>query len=676
MPDHIAGLDNETVTTGEPLVDAPERTSAAASEHVLDDAACQACACTHHVPLARQRGWTLRQCQGCGLISVFPQPTAAQLAALYSKQAGYFVTATPDLSATSPQPARRLHHLLAAAGIQRGRLLDVGCATGQLIYHMARLGWQTTGIDVNADAVAVARQNGLDVAESTLEGLSSADAFFDVIHMGDVLEHVQRPQHALLAARRLLRPGGLLVLRTPNADCSFARATLRLSRWLGLPWAWSEAPYHLYEFSPETLARLIDSAGLTVTELSYRRRTSFLYALGASGFFDSLKHRLKRRGRYTFDWRLITSLPKLIGVGLLLLPAFVYGALADRRRPTGYTMLVTARRPSIDGEKPLAGTSHTERRENGDRQLIAEASHSSSRSKQVPVPILPQRQRENGDRQLIAGASPGPCRSEQVPVPIFQQQAEILGVAFDLVSREHALARIESWRQTGRREYVTFSNPHSVMMARRDRHLARAFDQAGMTLPDGAGIIVAADLLGHRHHGRITGPSFMLACCDRGRQHGYRHYFCGGRQGVAETLAARLAARFPGLRVAGACSPPFRQLTPDEDKALVARINSAKPDIVWVGLGAPKQESWMAARARRIEATAMIGVGAAFDFHAGTASWAPRWVRRLGVEWAYRLAREPRRMWRRNLDSPLFLLAVVGQWMPRLLRFVIGRADR
>jgi len=614
MADHTAVLDNETKTIDEPLVDA-------SPQQAPDDAACQVCACTDHVPVAGQRGWTLRRCRACGLISVFPQPTAAELAALYSRRDGYFATAEADLSRTSPEPARRFREQLAAAGIRRGRLLDVGCATGQLMYHMARFGWQTTGIDVNADAVAVARANGLDVAEGALEEMSFADAFFDVIHMGDVLEHLQRPQQALLTVHRLLRPGGLLVLRTPNADCAFARASLRLSRWLGLPWAWSEAPYHLHEFSPETLTRLIDSAGIEMTQLRCDGRASFLYTLGASGFFDDLKRRLKRDGRYRFDWRLVTSLPKLIGVSLLLLPAFVYGVVADRRRRTGYRMLVTARRASIDGEE-------------------------------LPA-FAPSVEHE----------------------ALVERRADILGVAFNLVSREHALERIESWRQAGERKYVTFSNPHSVMTARRDGHTAQAFEEAGMTLPDGTGIIVAASLLGYRHHGRITGPSFMLACCDQGRQHGYRHYFCGGREGVAETLAARLAARLPGLRVVGTCSPPFREATPDEDNALVAHINSAKPDIVWVGLGAPKQECWMAAHAGRVEATAMIGVGAAFDFHAGTTSWAPRWVRRLGVEWAYRLACEPRRMWRRNLDSPLFLLAVVGPWIRRLLGPRTARTD-
>lgn len=612
MTDHTAVLESEAATIDEPLVGVEEQRSAL-PQRPHDGDGCEACGCTRRVPIARQRGWTLRRCESCGLTFVSPQPTAAQLAALYSRSAGYFATAETDLSRTSPEPARRLHEQLVAAGTHEGRFLDVGCATGRLIYHMARLGWHVTGIDVNADAVAVARANGLDVAEGVLETQSFPNASFDAVHMGDVLEHLPHPRQALLTAQRLLRPGGLLVVHTPNADCGFARASLSLSRWFGLPWLWSEAPYHLHEFTPAALSRLLDRAGFEVTQIRCDGRPSFLYALGASGFFDNLKRWLKRGGRYRFGWGLITSLPKLIGVGLLLLPAFVYGLVVDHRRRSGHRMLVTARRPPIDSQRAPAIAAPSERK--------------------APV----------------------------------GHQGDILGVTFDLPSCEQALARIESWRRRGERRYVTFCNPHSVVMSRRDEQLARAFRHAGMTLPDGTGIIVAAGLLGYRHHGRITGPSFMLACCDWGRQHGFRHYFYGGGEGVAEALAARLAARFPGLRVVGTSSPPYREPSQQEQQALVANVNAAKADIVWVGLGAPKQERWMAAVVGQVEATAMIGVGAAFDFHAGTMRWAPRWVRRLGIEWAYRLACEPRRMWRRNLDSPLFLLAVVGQWIRRLL---------
>src|SRR5439155_3417475 len=133
-------------------------------------------------------------------------------------------------------------------------------------------------------------------------------------------------------------------------------------------------------------------------------------------------------------------------------------------------------------------------------------------------------------------------------------------------------------------------------------------------LPDGIGISLAADLLSYEHSGRLSGPELMLYLCDRGRQHELTHYFRGGGEGVAEKLAAELSSRYPGLRVAGYATPPFGQIGAAEDAALVRKINDARPDIVWVGLGAPKQEKWMAAHLRKIEAPAMIGVGAAFDF--------------------------------------------------------------
>jgi len=153
----------------------------------------------------------------------------------------------------------------------------------------------------------------------------------------------------------------------------------------------------------------------------------------------------------------------------------------------------------------------------------------------------------------------------------------------------------------------------------------------------------------------------MLRLCDWGREMGLRHFFYGGRPGIAERLADRLEARFPGLQVVGVHCPPFRALTPAEDKEVIQRINNSNPDIVWVGLGSPKQEKWMAQHRRNIRATAMIGVGAAFDFHSGRVKWAPVWMRKMGIEWAYRLAQEPKRMWRRNVNSFVFLARVLHQ---------------
>jgi len=198
-------------------------------------------------------------------------------------------------------------------------------------------------------------------------------------------------------------------------------------------------------------------------------------------------------------------------------------------------------------------------------------------------------------------------------------------------------------------------NPHSVLLCHRDLEMRKSADAATLVLPDGVGIVLAANVLGYAHQGRVTGPTLLLRLCDEGRAHGYRHFFYGGAAGIADELAERLCLRYPGLQVAGTYCPPFRRLSGREDVAIVRRINSTRPDIVWVGLGAPKQEKWLAAHKGRINATAMIGVGAAFDFHSGNVKWAPRWIRKIGCEWAFRLVREPKRMWRRNVDNTLFL---------------------
>jgi len=237
----------------------------------------------------------------------------------------------------------------------------------------------------------------------------------------------------------------------------------------------------------------------------------------------------------------------------------------------------------------------------------------------------------------------------------------ISGVRFDLISCESAIQAIQQWSEKGEQNYVVVTNPHSVMLCRRDREMCLATKSAGLVLPDGVGVVLAARLLGYKHSGRVTGPALMLNCCDWGRRFGFRHFFYGGKPGVAEKLAERLSSRFAGLQVAGSLCPPFRKLTDEEDAEIVERMNAARATIVWVGLGAPKQEKWMAGHLGRVQAAAMIGVGAAFDFHAGTARWAPRWMRMLGLEWLYRLYCAPRRMWRRNLDSPLFLLGVLRQ---------------
>jgi N-acetylglucosaminyldiphosphoundecaprenol N-acetyl-beta-D-mannosaminyltransferase len=175
-------------------------------------------------------------------------------------------------------------------------------------------------------------------------------------------------------------------------------------------------------------------------------------------------------------------------------------------------------------------------------------------------------------------------------------------------------------------------------------------------------LVWLSHLKGHTEVERVYGPDLMLACCSRSLERGYRHYLYGGGPGVPERLAERLRQRFPGISIVGCHSPPFRPLTATEDAAIVRQINEARPDIVWVSLSTPKQERWMATHRSPLLAPVMIGVGAAFDMHAGLKPQAPRWMQRSGLEWLFRLLSEPRRLWRRYLrNNPLFVWQLLLQ---------------
>jgi N-acetylglucosaminyldiphosphoundecaprenol N-acetyl-beta-D-mannosaminyltransferase len=200
------------------------------------------------------------------------------------------------------------------------------------------------------------------------------------------------------------------------------------------------------------------------------------------------------------------------------------------------------------------------------------------------------------------------------------------------------------------------------MASQADSELRGIHNLAGLVTPDGMPLVWIGRLQGHRQMDRVYGPDLMLALCERSVPRGYRNYFYGGAASVPEQLAEGLQSRFPGLQVSGTYSPPFRPLTPDEDADVVTKINAAQSDIVWVGLGTPKQERWMAAHVGRIDAPVLLGVGAAFDFHTGRLPQAPNWMRRSGLEWCFRLLTEPKRLWRRYLsNNPRFVALVLLQ---------------
>lgn len=241
-------------------------------------------------------------------------------------------------------------------------------------------------------------------------------------------------------------------------------------------------------------------------------------------------------------------------------------------------------------------------------------------------------------------------------------RTNVLGVGVSAIDIPMAVAAMERWIAAGAREYVCVSGAHGVMECQRDEELRAIHNRAGMVTPDGMPLVWLSRLHGARHASRVYGPDLMLAFCERSVKKGYRHFFYGGADGVPERLAECLKARFPDLNVVGTYSPPFRALTADEECAIVEHINAARPDVVWVGLSTPKQERWMAANRGRLTAPVLMGVGAAFDFHAGLKPQAPLWMQRNGLEWLFRLATEPRRLWRRYAYIvPMFLLLVMLQ---------------
>jgi N-acetylglucosaminyldiphosphoundecaprenol N-acetyl-beta-D-mannosaminyltransferase len=247
------------------------------------------------------------------------------------------------------------------------------------------------------------------------------------------------------------------------------------------------------------------------------------------------------------------------------------------------------------------------------------------------------------------------------------RRVDVLGVPVSALTMGLAVRTIAGWIDSQAREYVCVTGVHGVMESIRDESLRAIHAGAGMVTPDGMPLVWLARRAGHHEVERVYGPDLMLAVCAASLPHGWRHFFYGGAAGVADKLASRLQASFPTVQVAGTYCPPFGDLAPEEREAIVRLINAAEPDIVWVGLSTPKQERWMAAQLGRLTAPVLIGVGAAFDFHAGLKRQAPAWMQQSGLEWLFRLATEPRRLWRRYLrNNPEFVWRLVTRELAAL----------
>lgn len=199
-------------------------------------------------------------------------------------------------------------------------------------------------------------------------------------------------------------------------------------------------------------------------------------------------------------------------------------------------------------------------------------------------------------------------------------------------------------------DYITVANVHTTVTAYEDPDYLEIQNEAVMAIPDGAPLSSLGHKRGHESMDRTTGPSFMGEMFEISAEHGYRHYFYGATEETLELLRDKLNEQYPGIQIAGMYSPPFRALTEEEDKEIIRQINEAKPDFLWVGLGAPKQEKWMAAHQGKV-CGLMMGVGAGFDYFAGNIKRAPQWMQKFNLEWLYRLIQEPRRLFKRYFHT-------------------------
>ena len=239
-------------------------------------------------------------------------------------------------------------------------------------------------------------------------------------------------------------------------------------------------------------------------------------------------------------------------------------------------------------------------------------------------------------------------------------RVDVLGVNVSAINPHMALSAVAEWIESDDRKYVCVTGVHGVMESQDDPELKRIHNASGLTTPDGMPLVWCGRFAGAGWMERVYGPDLMLQVCAKSVDMGWKHFFYGAGPGVADELARRLSETFPGLSVAGTYSPPFRSLTAVEVAGIVAVLNESEADIVWVGLSTPKQERWMDQFRPLLDAGVLVGVGAAFDIHAGRLAQAPRWMQQSGLEWVFRLTQEPKRLWRRYFRAnPRFAMRML-----------------
>jgi N-acetylglucosaminyldiphosphoundecaprenol N-acetyl-beta-D-mannosaminyltransferase len=247
---------------------------------------------------------------------------------------------------------------------------------------------------------------------------------------------------------------------------------------------------------------------------------------------------------------------------------------------------------------------------------------------------------------------------------------QVMGVRVSAVQIPDVVTRMEEWiHRPDRCHSIAATGMHGIVEAQRDPSFKRILNTADLNVPDGTPLVWMGRRRGHVLPRRVYGPDLLLAFCEATKGENYRHFFYGGEPGVAERLAKSLQSRFPGMRVSGTFSPPFRSLNAHEQQEIANLISSAAPDIVWVGLGTPKQERWMHEHQNLLHVPVLVGVGAAFNVLSGSRRQAPRWMREHGLECLFRLLQEPRRLWRRYLIYGAHFIAYLALEFFRLRDF-------
>jgi N-acetylglucosaminyldiphosphoundecaprenol N-acetyl-beta-D-mannosaminyltransferase len=248
---------------------------------------------------------------------------------------------------------------------------------------------------------------------------------------------------------------------------------------------------------------------------------------------------------------------------------------------------------------------------------------------------------------------------------IAKARVRVVSLGTDVLDHRSAVERVAALVAKGKGGYVCFSTVHMVMEAHDSPDFAAGVNGADLIVPDGMPIVWMQKLEGRRNAARVRANDLMILLCSYAESAGLKIGFYGGTQDVIDAILERAKRDFPDLQIAYAYSPPFRPLTPEEDAIVTGDINAAAPAILFMGLGCPKQENWMAEHTKRLN-TVMLGVGASFDFFGGSVKESPGWLGRLGLEWLYRLTREPRRLWRRYLIlNPRFMFLAIRQLVSR-----------